>query len=40
MHVKIGIPLSLRIDDDLIQLPEGIAVNEDTMKYFSWYSSI
>ena len=34
MHVKIGIPLSLRIDDDLIQLPEGIAVNEDTMKYF------
>ena len=24
----------MRIDDDLIQLPEGIAVNEDTMKNF------
>ena len=34
MHVKIGIPLSLRIDDDLVPLPEGIAVNDDTMKYF------
>ena len=38
MHVKIGIPLSLRIDDDLIQLPEGIAVNEGD-EIFSWYSS-
>ena len=34
MHVKIGQPVSLRIDDDLTPLPEGVAVDHQTMMYF------
>ena len=34
MHVKIGQPVSLRIDDDLTLLPEGVAVDHKTMMYF------
>ncbi len=34
MHVKIGQPVSLRIDDDLTPLPEGVAVDHKTMMYF------
>ena len=34
MHVKIGQPVSLRIDDDLTPLPEGVAVDHKTMRYF------
>jgi len=34
MHVKIGRPVSLRIDDDLTPLPEGSPVDEQTLRYF------
>ena len=34
MHVKIGQPVSLRIDDDLTPLPDGVAVDHQTMMYF------
>ena len=32
--MKIGQPVSLRIDDDLTPLPEGVAVDHQTMMYF------
>lgn len=34
MHVKVGRPVSLRIDDDLTPLPEGSPVDEQTLHYF------
>ena len=34
MHVKVGRPVSLRIDDDLTPLPEGSPVDEQTLYYF------
>lgn len=34
MHVKVGRPVSLRIDDDLTPLPEGSPVDEQTLNYF------
>lgn len=34
MHVKVGRPVSLRIDDDLTPLPEGSPVDEQTLRYF------
>ncbi|HAD21688.1 MAG TPA: twitching motility protein [Opitutae bacterium] len=33
MHVKVGRPVSLRIDDDLTPLPEGSPVDEQTLYY-------
>ena len=34
MHVKVGRPVSLRIDDDLTPSPEGSPVDEQTLHYF------
>ena len=34
MHVKVGRPVSLRIDDDLTPLTEGSPVDEQTLYYF------
>jgi twitching motility protein PilT len=33
LHVKIGRPVSFRIDDDLTPLPEGAPVSEDCIRY-------
>jgi twitching motility protein PilT len=33
MHVKIGRPVSFRIDDDLTPMPEGVGVTDDIIRY-------
>ena len=33
MHVKIGRPVSFRIDDDLTAMPEGVGVTDEVMRY-------
>jgi twitching motility protein PilT len=33
MHVKIGRPVSFRIDDDLTAMPEGVGVTDEVIKY-------
>lgn len=33
MHVKIGRPVSFRIDDDLTAMPEGAGVTDEVMRY-------
>jgi twitching motility protein PilT len=34
MHVKLGHPVSFRIDDDLVAVPDGVAVDERAMTTF------
>lgn len=33
MHVKIGRPVSFRIDDDLTPMPEGVGVSDEVIRY-------
>jgi len=33
MHVKVGRPVSFRIDDDLTPVPEGAAVTDEAIRY-------
>ena len=33
MHVKIGRPVSFRIDEDLTAMPEGVGMTDEVMKY-------
>ena len=33
MHVKVGRPVSFRIDDDLTAMPEGVGVSDEVIRY-------
>ena len=33
MHVKIGRPVSFRIDDDLTPIPEGVGMTDEVIRY-------
>ena len=33
MHVKVGRPVSFRIDDDLTPMPEAVGVTDEVIRY-------